>query len=134
LKFLVDNALSPRLARHLGAVGYEAIHVRDIGLASATDDEILRRARSENRVIFTADTDFAQLLTLGEQRTPSVILFRRSTQRRPDAQAKLLAANLPAIRADLTDGSILVFEPNRIRVRSLTRTNDTDPPTPSATQ
>jgi hypothetical protein len=47
------------------------------------------------------------------------VLFRRGTQRRPDSQVALLAANLRAIEHHLDTGSIVVFEPDRMRIRAL---------------
>jgi hypothetical protein len=47
------------------------------------------------------------------------VLFRHGTQRRPVQQSEMLLANLAMVEGDLADGSIVVIEPGRIRVRRL---------------
>ena len=57
MKFLIDNALSPIIAQGLQKAGFEAIHVRDVGLHSASDSVIFESAVKNAQIIVSADTD-----------------------------------------------------------------------------
>lgn len=119
MKLLVDNALSPALSGLLRTAGHEAIHVREVGLHHAADEEIFERALVEDRVLVSADTDFATLLATRSASKPSVILFRGGGSRRPEVLASLILQNLPQLAAALDAGCIVTIEPTRLRVRLL---------------
>ena len=118
MRFLVDNALSPKLAEGLRQAGHDAVHLREIGRQSAPDSEVLARAIDEARIIISSDMDFGDLLAARELARPSVILFRR-VERGTNSRLALLLKNIAAISVDLERGSIVILESSRMRIRSL---------------
>ena len=67
----------------------------------------------------SADADFGTLIAVRSSPQPSVIQFRGEASRKPDALAPTLLANLPQLIDALENGSIVTFEPARVRVRLL---------------
>lgn len=119
MRFLIDNALPPRLAPLLTQAGHNATHVRDYGLQAAKDELILTRALQEDRIIVSADTDFGTLLAAMEAEHPSFILFRDADLHIAEDFAHLLLPALPMLEADLLSGCVAVFRPGRLRIRKL---------------
>lgn len=81
MRFLVDAQLPPALARWLVSMGYEAEHVADVGLASASDREIWKYALSVGSVIISKDEDFAQRKVLASE-GPALVWVRLPNSRR----------------------------------------------------
>jgi len=83
------------------------------------DDEIFDFAKKENRIVVSADTDFGTIVTLRNEKSPSIVIFRRTKNRKPLEQVELLMSNLDEIKTYLETGSIVIIEDKRIRIRSL---------------
>ena len=94
MKLLVDANLAPRVAARLREAGHEAVHVADLGLLRATDEEIARHAVDAGFVVVSADSDFSMQLALSGAAAPSVVLFRSADLMSADGQAGLLIASL----------------------------------------
>lgn len=61
MRFLIDANLPRSIVDEIVSAGYEAIHVRDIGLRDASDEVIAAHARREEMVIMSRDTDFGDV-------------------------------------------------------------------------
>jgi predicted nuclease of predicted toxin-antitoxin system len=98
--------------------GYDALHLRELGLQKLPNDQILRKARDENRIVLTFDLDFGDLLAASDGDTPSVVLFRMRNQT-PGAVTPRLLEILEACTDTLGAGALIVVEDHRYRVRRL---------------
>lgn len=119
MKLLIDANLSPRVAAELRQHHFDATHVVDLGLATASDSEIFDRAVQDNYVVVTSDSDFPMLLALRRAFNPSVIHLRRTGELAPEQHAALLIANLAAVAEDLELGSVVSLSPTRLAIRRL---------------
>lgn len=108
MRWLLDENQSPVIAELLCSAGHDAVHVRDLGRAGASDLELLVVAADEDRVIVSGDTDFGELLARTNRSRPSIVLLRRQAGRKAAQVASLLLANLPAVEDDLGAGAIVV--------------------------
>lgn len=124
MRFLLDENLSPRLAEPLRAAGHDVTHVHEVGLSGRDDETVIARARSEKRVLISADTDFGAILARTGASAPSFVLMRRALDRRTGEQAALILDNLVAVEADLAAGAIVVLGEQSLRIRRLPIGND----------
>ena len=119
MKLHIDSALSHIIAQRLRDDGYDAVHVRERGLQTASDVEILKLAETEDRVLVSADTDFGTLLALREKSRPSFVLIRKNVGTKPNDLFHFLKNTLPKLTNDLEKGCIVTLTDAKIRIRAL---------------
>ncbi len=119
MKLLIDANLAPLVAAALNAEGHEAVHVGDIGLLSASDEEILEWADEHDHAVVTADSDFAVMLAVGGASGPSVVQLRGVADQPPATHEVLLVENLPAFSDALAAGAIVSLSVSSFRIRDL---------------
>ena len=119
MRLLLDANLSPTIGTGLDAAGHEVVHVGDIGLLHASDAEIMEYASTDDRIIVTADSDFAAMLAVAGAKGPSVVQLRGVAEMKPETHLQLLVENLPTVVEDLQAGAVVSLSPSRLAVRHL---------------
>ncbi len=118
LKYLADVNISPKTVGGLHNSGYEIYRVTKFLSATASDNEIIELAITENFVIITQDLDFSDLIVLRGLNKPSIISLRIDYQT-PENVKKIIEKLLPEIEGELKEGCIVSVEESRFRIRKL---------------
>ena len=123
MKTKLDENLSRHLKEPLAQLDHDVTTALEEGLLGKLDMEIGAAAKSEDRMIFTLDLDFADLRKFPPGSHPGIILFR------PRSMGPL-AVNESVLRfAQQTElgelaGCLAIVEPHRIRVRRPSRLDE----------
>jgi predicted nuclease of predicted toxin-antitoxin system len=102
----------------LAAIGHDAVHVLNAGLADLPDREIFSYAAQEQRVLVTFDLDFGEIVGLAGDTSCGVILLRLRLTRQPYLRERLRVAIAQA-REPLEARAIVLVEDARIRIRHM---------------
>ena len=118
MRFLLNLNVPRALGTRLGAEGHECRHVGDIGMAQASDTEIVEEARRNRAVIVTHDLDYGHLLAFSGELAPSVVILRLHNIH-PDNLFDRIWRAWPEIEGPLAEGAIVVLEDAAHRIRRL---------------
>jgi predicted nuclease of predicted toxin-antitoxin system len=118
MKFLLDENISPSLCLAIKDLGYEARHVKHVGLLATSDEIIFEFAQGSGEIIITHDLDYSRIHALSGATKPSVILIRIEPISN-EIIMDFLKTNLEQIKSDLQKGVFVVVESNYMRLRDL---------------
>ena len=111
MKLLFDQNLPRRLIREFETTFPGSAHVRDLGLATATDAAIFAYARDQGYAIVSKDNDFAQLSFL--RGAPPKVIWLRLGNRSASEVVQFVAKSTELIQSfESASESFLVLEPS----------------------
>jgi predicted nuclease of predicted toxin-antitoxin system len=116
VKIKLDENLSRHLKDLLSQLGHDAATALEEGLLGKIDMEIGAVAKSEDRMIFTLDLDFADLRKFPPGSHPGVVLFRPRSMG-PLAVHQFILRFARQTRLEELARCLAIVEPHRIRVR-----------------
>lgn len=118
IEFLLDQGLPRSTVQHLQGMGLQAVHVGNLGLASATDETILNAGRDRDAIVVTLDSDFHALLARSKASAPSVIRIRIQGLK-GDGVARVIQQVIRAVESDLLAGAAVTVTERRLALRRL---------------
>ena len=113
MRLLLDACVWGKARQELETVGHDVIWAGDWP-HDPGDDEILARARQENRILVTLDKDFGELaIVRGRLHCGILRLVNTSARQQATVCARVLAEH----GDELGPGAIITAEPGRLRIR-----------------
>lgn len=119
MRFLADQNVEEPIVARLREAGHDVLRLAEVLPVRAIDEEILKNARDEARILLTNDKDFGELTFLQGRAAAGVLLLRMPVLTSCQKAERLLEA-LEIVSSRLV-GSMVVVTPRAIRRRSLPR-------------
>ncbi len=108
MKLLLDECLSPRLARELCEGGYEAAHPRDTGGLGDLDHVVLARCIREDRTLVTHNAGDFRRLVGREELHPGLIILEDANRDTTRRMIEAALAHIHAVAGAATAGNHMI--------------------------
>lgn len=119
MRLLLDQDVYAATAQFLSGLGHDVLRVAQIGLAQAKDEEILRVAQSQNRILLTRDRDYGNLVFVMD--LGAGVLYLRVLPSTLEAVHAQLQRVLDSYPEKELSRAFVVIEPAGHRMRRLPR-------------
>jgi predicted nuclease of predicted toxin-antitoxin system len=117
MRFLLDQDVYATTARLLTNLGHDVIAVAQIGLSCAEDEDLLRTAETQGRILITRDRDFGGLVFVN--RLGSGVLYLRMLPSTQTSIHKELERVLRSYSEDQLKKAFVVIEAGGHRFRTV---------------
>ena len=116
LRFLVDVGVGMGIEKYLRKEGYDTKAVREID-SRMEDEEIIRTAVRENRMVVTMDKDFGELVYHASMRHCGVLLLRLENATGPE-KLQVVKHIMKNYGSQIKD-CFCVFQNDKLRIRKI---------------
>ena len=117
-RFLIDVGVGKGIERYLMEEGYDTKAVRDID-PCMEDEDIIRIAALENRMVVTMDKDFGELVYHSLMKHCGVLLLRLEDAAGPE-KLQVFKYIIKNYSSQIKD-NFCVFQNNRFRIKKINR-------------
>jgi len=124
MKIKLDENLSRHLKDRLEASNHDVQTARDEDLLSQPDEIIAKAAHKEGRMVFSLDTDFADIRTYAPGTHPGIVVFR-PTSFGPLTVNRFVEEFVQAVNLEELTGCLVIVEPGRMRIRHPAQVDET---------
>ena len=108
MRFLVDECTGPAVAQWLQEANHDVFSVFEQG-RGMDDDQVIRRAFTENRILVTNDKDFGEKV-YREKQPHCGVVFLRLQDERATAKIRTIEMLLGGYADQLADAFVVVTE------------------------
>jgi predicted nuclease of predicted toxin-antitoxin system len=109
MRLILDQGVPRDAAALLRSLGYDCMHVGEIGMSKATDEEILAFSLGQDAVVVTLDADFHAILAVSGAQGPSVIRMRLQSLGASEV-VEVVRKVLTNFEAELKRGSLIAVK------------------------
>jgi predicted nuclease of predicted toxin-antitoxin system len=113
MRFLIDESVGVHIVRYLRSSGHDVVYISEVA-AGALDEDVLKKAAEETRILITNDKDFGDLVFRSGQPHHGVLLFRLKDESAAN-QVKVLTSLLEQY-SDHIVGQFATVQEHRMRV------------------
>jgi predicted nuclease of predicted toxin-antitoxin system len=117
VKFLLDQDVYALTARFLVNTGYDIVTAREIGMSRANDEEILKLAQKQQRILITRDRDYGNLVFV--KSIGSGVIYLRILPQNISLVHQKLNRVLETYSEEELSQSFVVVEANGHRIRKV---------------
>lgn len=115
VRFKLDENFGKTVLPFFRAENLNAKGVLDEGLRGAADEEVLKAACQEDRILLTMDHDFGNVLRYPPSDTPGIVIINNPGRASPAVITFLMQNFLKALEMQDVRGKLWIVEPGRIR-------------------